>query len=202
MKIVFFGTGRFGIPALDRLLKDESHEVLAIVTGPDKKSGRGWQVRPTPVKAYLGLVSAAMPVLQPERLDDPDFLKQLKEARADLFVVIDYGKFLSRELLEMPRKYCVNLHPSLLPKYRGAAPVSRAILNGDTVTGNSVPLMNAEIEPKAQATGSPRLSTMMKLAERMPSPLNTSTVSARISRATRKFVPAKSAPNASTAMAR
>ena len=146
MRIVFFGTGRFGIPSLDRLLKDESHEIVAIVTGPDRKSGRGWQVRPTPVKAYMGLVTAEIPILQPEKLNEIDFLGRLRKTDADLFVVIDYGQFLSAEILGMPRKYCINLHPSLLPKYRGAAPVNRAILSGDTVTGNTVVKMNERMD--------------------------------------------------------
>jgi len=146
MRIVFFGTGRFGIPALDKLIKSASHEVTAIVTGPDRKSGRGWHTRPTPVKAFMGLVSADTPIFQPENLEDPGSKELLKKQDADLFVVIDYGQFLKPDVLDIPSKYCVNLHPSLLPKYRGAAPVNRAILNGDEITGNTVVKMNERMD--------------------------------------------------------
>ncbi|MEA3489290.1 MAG: methionyl-tRNA formyltransferase [Candidatus Omnitrophota bacterium] len=145
MKIIFFGTGKFGLPTLDKLVKG-GQEVVAIVTGPDKKVGRGWHVRTTPIKAYVDRVDPLNVVFQPEKVSDPSFILSLKGIEADVFVVVDYGKLLSREILDMPGKYCVNLHPSLLPKYRGASPVNRAILNGDKETGNTVIRMSERMD--------------------------------------------------------
>lgn len=145
MKIIFFGTGRFGLPALEKLLESR-HEVAAVVTQPDRKKGRGWHLGPTPVKAFMEEEAAGAQVLQPEKVSDTVFIDSLKAIDADVFVVVDYGQFLSKELLALPRKYCVNLHPSLLPKYRGASPVNRAILNGDSETGNTVIRMNERMD--------------------------------------------------------
>ena len=145
MKIVFFGTGDFGIPALKRLL-NSGHDIAAVVTQPDKRKGRGWKVQPTPIKAILEKTVPGMTVLQPEDLSDENFMSYIAGSGADVFVVIDYGKILKSDILDMPGKYCVNLHPSLLPKYRGAAPVNRAILGGEKETGITVIKMNKKMD--------------------------------------------------------
>jgi methionyl-tRNA formyltransferase len=140
MRIIFFGTGKFAIPSLKCLLNSD-HEILAVVSRPDRKKGRGYNVMPPPVKAY-----AEKDIFQPESAEDPGFIRALKELEADLFTVIDYGQKINDELLEVPLKYCINLHPSLLPEYRGASPVNRAILDGKTITGNSVFKMEKEMD--------------------------------------------------------
>lgn len=145
MRIVFFGTGTYGIPALKGLLAS-GHDVIAVVTQPDRKKGRGWSVHPTPVKALLVESKSDVTIIQPEDARSSSFIGQLKALSADLFVVIDYGQILSEELLEVPRKYCINLHPSLLPKYRGAAPINWAILRGEKETGNTVFRMNERMD--------------------------------------------------------
>jgi methionyl-tRNA formyltransferase len=101
---------------------------------------------PPPVKAYAEKVVPGTDIFQPESAEDPGFIRALKELEADLFTVIDYGQKINDELLEVPLKYCINLHPSLLPEYRGASPVNRAILDGKTITGNSVFKMEKEMD--------------------------------------------------------
>ena len=130
MKVIFFGTGKFGIPTLEKLLESD-HELLAVVTQPDRQKGRGLQVQPTPVKAFLEEKAMMVELFQPEKVSDIALGNKLRSKRADVFVVVDYGGFLTQPFLKAPKKFCINLHPSLLPKYRGAAPVNWAILNGD-----------------------------------------------------------------------
>jgi len=137
MKIIFFGTGKFGLPTLKKLMQSR-HDVLAVVTQPDSSKGRGWNVLPTSVKAFIEKAAPDIEVLQPSNVSDAVFTDHMRSKDADVFVVVDYGQFLDKELLELPKKYSVNLHPSLLPAYRGAAPVNWAILNGDRETGNTV----------------------------------------------------------------
>jgi methionyl-tRNA formyltransferase len=145
MRIIFFGTGTFGIPALQRLIEGP-HKLVAVVAQPDREKGRGWKVQLTPVKEFIRKAHPEMEVIQPEKASDPDFIKHLGTMNADLFVVIDYGQILSKELLDVPVKYCVNLHPSLLPKYRGPSPVNWAIMNGDKETGSTVIKMNERMD--------------------------------------------------------
>ena len=145
MRIVFFGTGDFAIPSVKRLL-GSGHDMVSAVTRPDTRMGRGWKVQPAPIKAILEKTSPGMNVLQPEDLSDKVFMSSLEEARADVFVVIDYGCILKKDILDMPEKYCLNLHPSLLPRYRGAAPINRAILAGEKETGNTVIRMNERMD--------------------------------------------------------
>jgi methionyl-tRNA formyltransferase len=145
MKIVFFGSGDFGIPTLKSLLASP-YEMAAAVTRPDVRKGRGWNVAPTPVKAIVEKASPGMVVLQPVKLSDQTFIDTLRGFKADVFVVVDYGKILTQEVLGLPSKFCINLHPSLLPFYRGPAPVNRAVLNGDSVTGNTVIRMNEKMD--------------------------------------------------------
>jgi len=145
MKIIFFGTGKFGLPTLKKLLASD-HEVTAVVTSPDKKRGRGMSVMPTLIKAFVEKASPGLEILQPEKASCPDFVDQVKNAGADIFIVVDFGQILTPDLLKGAKKYCINLHPSLLPKYRGAAPLNRAILNGETETGNTVIKMNERMD--------------------------------------------------------
>ena len=132
MKIVFMGTPDFAVPCLQALL-DHPYEVVGVFTQPDKPKGRGYQLTPPPVKELA--VSKGIPVSQPTTLRDGTALEQLKIWKPDLIVVVAYGKFLPKEILELPRLGCINVHASLLPKYRGAGPIQWAILNGETVTG-------------------------------------------------------------------
>ena len=137
MKIIFFGTGRFGTIALEKLIESE-HEVMAVVTQPDREKGRGLKVQSSPIKQFINQPGFDIELLQPEKVSDSEFVNYVKAKEADVFVVIDYGQFLNKDLLEAPKKGCINLHPSLLPKYRGAAPVNWAVLNGDKETGNTI----------------------------------------------------------------
>ncbi|MDP8298725.1 MAG: methionyl-tRNA formyltransferase [Candidatus Tantalella remota] len=145
MRIVFFGTGKFGIPSLEGLLSS-SHEVAAVVTQPDRPKGRGWKLQPTEVKAWISSAAGEVKILQPENKGATDIAGELEKIEADVYVVIDYGRILKKEVLRLPAKYCVNLHPSLLPAYRGAAPVNRAILNGEVKTGITVFRMNERMD--------------------------------------------------------
>lgn len=145
MKIVFFGTPQFAVPSLKRLLAHSDFEVLAVVTQPDKRRGRGGKVTPSPVKAIAS--QQACPIWQPARIKkDAETLAQLKALRADAFVVVAYGQILSQEILEMPRLGCVNAHGSLLPKYRGAAPIQWSLVEGKTETGVTTMLMDAGMD--------------------------------------------------------
>jgi methionyl-tRNA formyltransferase len=145
MRIVFFGTPAFSVPALQQLIEDAAFEVIAVVTQPDRKRARGSQLVPSPVKQIAE--SVGIPVWQPERVKkDVATLHQLSAADADAFVVIAYGQILSQQILEMPRLGCINVHGSLLPAYRGAAPIQWAIHDGLRETGNTTMLMDAGMD--------------------------------------------------------
>lgn len=141
MKTIFFGTGKFALKTLKKLF-DSGHEVSAIITQPDKKKGRGWNVHASPVKAMAEKLMPGVNIFQPDNVFNDEFISILKRAEADVFIVVDYGCILPLEILNLARKYCINLHPSLLPKYRGPAPINRAILNGEKETGVTVIKMN------------------------------------------------------------
>lgn len=132
MKVLFLGTAEFACPTLEALLAS-SHEVIGAVTQPDRPKGRGRKTVPTPVKSLAQ--NAGLPVYQPEKIRDPAFLKVLHSLRPEIMVVAAYGQILSAPVLAVPPRGCVNVHGSLLPKYRGAAPIARAILGGETRTG-------------------------------------------------------------------
>lgn len=132
MKIVFMGTPDFAVPCLQALL-DASYEVTGVFTQPDKPKGRGYQLVPPPVKELAE--SRGIPVFQPKTLRDGAALEQIKSCSPDLIIVVAYGKILPKEVLELPQLGCINVHASLLPKYRGAGPIQWAILSGETVTG-------------------------------------------------------------------
>jgi len=143
MKIIFFGSDHFAAENLQRLLS-EGFSVVACVTQPDRPSGRGMKVAYSPIK-IIGR-DHKIPVLQPDDLKDPQFLEELKNFKADLFIVIAYGKILPEAVLNIPKLFCVNVHGSLLPKYRGAAPVNWAIINGDKETGFTLIKMNNKMD--------------------------------------------------------
>jgi methionyl-tRNA formyltransferase len=135
MRIVFFGTPSFAVPTLAALLAS-THQVVAVVTQPDKPRGRGQRVSDAPVKSLA--VERGLPVLQPERLKRETFEAEFSALRADLGVVAAYGKILPEWLLTAPTQGMINVHASLLPRYRGAAPVHRAVINGDVETGVTI----------------------------------------------------------------
>ncbi|MDD8017611.1 MAG: methionyl-tRNA formyltransferase [Bacteroidota bacterium] len=131
MNIVFMGTPNFAVPSLEILLQN-GYTISAVVTAPDKPRGRGQQVSFTPVKESA--LKHSLPVLQPESLKDPSFISELKKFSPDLFVVVAF-RILPKEVYSMPSKGAFNLHASLLPKYRGAAPINWAIINGEKESG-------------------------------------------------------------------
>lgn len=148
MRLIFFGTPQFAVPSLERLVAHEAFEVLAAVTQPDKRRGRGNELSPSPVKAVA--LKHKIPVWQPRRVKkDEDVLEKLRSAGADAFVVVAYGQILSQEILDMPRLGCINAHGSLLPKYRGAAPIQWSIYHGETETGITTMLMDAGMDTGA-----------------------------------------------------
>ncbi|GBD39679.1 Methionyl-tRNA formyltransferase [bacterium HR37] len=126
------GTPEFAVPSLKALI-ESGDEVVAVVTQPDKPKGRGLEVTPPPVKILAQ--KYGIPVLQPQKIKTEEFLKQLEELRPDIICVVAYGKILPKDILELPRYGCINVHASLLPKYRGAAPINWAIIRGEKVTG-------------------------------------------------------------------
>ena len=142
MKVVFFGTPAFAVPSLDAVLAES--EIGAVVTQPDRARGRGLAVEPTPVASAAH--QYALDVWKPESLRDPAFVDALRALVPDLLVVVAYGRFLPARLLAMPRLGGINLHPSLLPRYRGAAPIPRAIEAGDRETGVTVLHLSDEMD--------------------------------------------------------
>ena len=148
MKIIFFGTPEFAVPTLSSLLSHPEFEVVAVVTQPDKRRGRGNQLMPSPVK--MAALNHSLPVLQPSRIKkDIEIIAQLREAEADVFVVVAYGQILSQEILDIPSLDCVNVHGSILPKYRGAAPIQRCLYDGEKETGITTMLMDAGMDTGA-----------------------------------------------------
>ncbi len=141
-KIVYMGSPEFAIPPLEGLVEKE--EVLAVITQPDKPKGRGLRLSPCPVKEWA--ISKGLEVLSPQKLKDPEFLEKLKGFSPDLIVVCAYGKILPKEVLEIPKFGCWNIHASLLPKYRGASPINYAILNGEKETGITIMLMDESLD--------------------------------------------------------
>ncbi|MFB2839364.1 methionyl-tRNA formyltransferase [Floridanema evergladense] len=148
MKIIFFGTPQFAVPTLEKLLNHPEFEVLAVVTQPDKRRGRGNQLIPSPVKELA--VTHQLPVWQPTRIKKAQkTLALLQETAADVFVVVAYGQILSQQILDMPKIGCVNVHGSILPKYRGAAPIQWCLYHGEKVTGITTMLMDAGMDTGA-----------------------------------------------------
>ena len=143
MKIVFMGTPDFAVGALQAII-DAGHEVVAVVTQPDKPKGRGKEMQLTPVKECA--LKYGIPVFQPVKIKTEDAVATLREFQADIFVVAAFGQILSKEILEMPRFGCICIHASLLPKYRGAAPIQWAIIDGETETGVTIMQMDPGVD--------------------------------------------------------
>ena len=132
MKIVFMGTPEFAESSLAALLSSR-HQVIGVFTQPDKPKGRGYKLVPPPVKELA--MAHSIPVYQPQKMRDGEALSILQELQPDLIAVVAYGKILPKEILELPKYGCVNVHGSLLPKYRGAGPIQWSVINGEPVTG-------------------------------------------------------------------
>lgn len=144
LNIVFMGTPDFAEESL-RQLNESDHNVLAVVTTIDKPKGRGMKLQPSPVKEYA--LENNLRIYQPEKVKgNTKFIEEIKELNPDVICVVAYGKILPRELLEIPRYGCINVHPSLLPKYRGSTPIQTAIINGDKTTGVTTMYMNEELD--------------------------------------------------------
>lgn len=172
MKVVFFGTPQFAVPTLEKLLNHSDIEVLAVVTQPDKVRGRGKKITPSPVKSVA--IVHNLPVWQPQRIKkDEVTLNQLQQIGADVFVVIAYGQILSQQILDMPKLACINVHGSILPEYRGAAPIQWCLHNGESETGITTMLMDAGMDTGAMllksATPIGLLDNSHELAEKLAS---------------------------------
>ena len=143
MKIVFMGTPDFASCALEALIA-AGHEITAVYTQPDKPKGRGKEVQMTPVKAVA--LAHNIPVYQPRRIKEAEEVAKLRLIPADIFVVAAFGQILSKEILDMPKYGCVNIHASLLPKYRGAAPIQWAVIDGEEKTGVTIQQMDVGVD--------------------------------------------------------
>ena len=146
LRIVFFGTPQFAVPSLDALIASR-HAVVGLVSQPDKPKGRGHQLQPTPTK--LAAQPHGLPVLQPLKIREDSFLEALRALNPDLGVVVAFGRILPDALIAIPRLGLINVHASLLPKYRGAAPIARAVLAGETETGVTIMRIATELDAGA-----------------------------------------------------
>src|SRR5438128_8477991 len=133
MRIVFIGAGEIGVPTLQAFLRSSEHHLAGVVTQPDKPVGRSQRIEPPPIKKALG--GSKVPILQPARIEDQQAIEEIRALRPDAIVVMAYGQILPGEVLEIPSVACLNLHASLLPRWRGAAPIQAAIAAGDRETG-------------------------------------------------------------------
>ncbi len=152
------GTPDFAVPCLKVL--QEKTEIIAVVTQPDRPKGRGHNLQPSPVKAAA--LEYNLPVLQPEKIKTEEFTAQLEEMKPDLIVVVAFGQILSQRILDIPRLGCVNVHASLLPRYRGAAPIHWSIINGEKETGVTTMLMDAGLD-----TGDMLLKDAVEITDEM-----------------------------------
>ncbi len=144
MRVVFIGTGEIGVPTLRVLLESSAHQVIGVVTQPDKPAGRDQQIRPPSIKAALA--GSAMPFFQPARIRSEEAVVHLRSWAPEVIVVMAYGQILPRAVLEIPSRACLNLHASLLPRHRGAAPVQAALVAGDRETGITVIYMDEGLD--------------------------------------------------------
>lgn len=157
MRIVFMGTPDFAVPCLQALL-DKGHEVCGVFTQPDKPKGRKMVLTPPPVKELA--LAKGLPVFQPAKMRDGEALGILQELKPEIIVVVAYGKILPKEILVLPPRGCVNVHGSLLPKYRGAAPIQWSVINGEKETGVTTMLMDEGLD-----TGDMLLSETVEIGE-------------------------------------
>jgi len=144
LKIIFMGTAELSCASLEKLARDEKFSILAVVTQPDKPKGRELKLTPSPVKVLAEKLK--LPVLQPLKARDEKFINELRELKPDLMVVVAYGQILPQALLDVPPHGCLNVHTSLLPKYRGAAPIQWAIADGEPETGVTIMKMDAGLD--------------------------------------------------------
>ena len=158
LKVVFMGTPEFAIPSLAALI--DKTEVISVVTQPDKPRGRGHKLQPPPVKVFAQ--ENNLPVIQPPKVKAPEIIEQIAALRPDLIVVVAFGQILPQKLLDVPRFGCINVHASLLPKYRGAAPIEWSIINGETTTGVTTMQMDAGLD-----TGDMLLTSAVKISDEM-----------------------------------
>lgn len=147
MRIVFMGTPDFAVGSLQALCESGKHEILAVVTQPDRPKGRGNKLLQTPVKEYA--LEQGLTVYQPQKVKTPEFVDLLHELQPELIVVAAFGQFLSKEILELPKYGCINVHASLLPKYRGAAPIQYAIIKGEKESGVTIMQMDIGMDTGA-----------------------------------------------------
>jgi methionyl-tRNA formyltransferase len=145
--VVFMGTPDFAVGSLKALLEAGQYNIRAVVTQPDRPKGRGQKLVETPVKAFA--LQHGLPVFQPLKVKEPDFVRQLKEWSPDFIVVAAFGQFLTQEILDIPTYGCINVHASLLPKYRGAAPIQYAIIKGEKETGVTIMRMEKGMDTGA-----------------------------------------------------
>jgi len=146
MRVVFMGTPEFALPTLAGLIDGEVR-IVGVFTQPDRPKGRGRKLEASPVKQLA--LEQGLPVFQPQRLREKDSIKQVRELRPELIVVVAYGQILPQEVLDIPKYGCINVHASLLPRHRGAAPINRAIIEGDPMAGVTTMLMDAGLDTGA-----------------------------------------------------
>lgn len=147
MRIVFMGTPDFAVGSLQALCESGKHEILAVVTQPDRPKGRGNKLLQTPVKEYA--LEQGLTVYQPQKVKTPEFVEILHDLQPELIVVAAFGQFLNKEILELPKYGCINVHASLLPKYRGAAPIQYAIIKGEKESGVTIMQMDIGMDTGA-----------------------------------------------------
>lgn len=158
LKVIFMGTPEFAVPSLAALA--DKTEIICVVTQPDRPKGRGHKLQPTPVKVFAE--ENNLRVIQPLKVKAPEVVAQLAELKPDLIVVVAFGQILSQAILDIPRLGCINVHASLLPKYRGAAPIEWAMINGEQITGITTMQMNAGLD-----TGDILLKSEVKIPDDM-----------------------------------
>ena len=157
MRVLFIGTGEIGVPVLRSLLKSEEHELVGVVTQPDKPVGRAQRIEAPPIKVALD--KRNVPILQPARIKNEETVAEIQSLAPDVIVVMAYGQILPRSVLEIPPIACLNLHASLLPKHRGAAPIQAAIVAGDRESGITVMYMDEGLD-----TGDMMLQRRLEIA--------------------------------------
>lgn len=143
LKIIFMGTADFGGPVLEKLADSKVNKVV-VVTQPDRPQGRGRKILPTPIKKIA--LDKGLEVFQPENINDEESINKMKGFNPDIILVVAYGQILSSHILNVPKRGCINIHGSLLPKYRGAAPINRAIINGEKETGITFMFMKEKVD--------------------------------------------------------
>lgn len=146
IKVVFFGTSLFAVPSLEAIFKDKDFELVAVVTQPDKPAGRGKKLTPPPVKKKAIELGLENIVYQPSKIRNEEFYNFFRNLKPDIAIVVAYGKLIPKEVFDFPKYKTLNLHASLLPKYRGAAPIHRAIMAGERITGNTVMLIDEGLD--------------------------------------------------------